>query len=113
MNPVLVIVALLVVGAAGIYGMWRTHLALNHLCAFYARRFCAKRGLEIRRVRLQPGREPSGLKTEFTLVQLDCADPQGQRRLVSLSVWAFGVRGTVGDEPYPDSYDAQWPEAAV
>ena len=111
MNLVLLIVAFLVVGAAGLYGMWRAHLALNRLCAFHARRFCTKRSLEIRRVRWQPELEPSGPKTESTLVQLDCIDAQGCRRLVCLSVWAFGVRGPVGDEPYPDSYDVEWPEA--
>jgi hypothetical protein len=113
MNPVFLTVVLLAVGVLGLYGMWRTHLALGRLCALYARRFCAKRGLDVRRVRWRPQLEPSGLKTEFTLVQLDCVDTQRQRRLVCLTVWAFGVRGAVVDEPYPDSYTAHWPEVAV
>lgn len=54
--------------------------------------------------------EPSGVKTEFTLVQLDCFDTQKQRRLVLLRVWPLGVRKLLSDEKYPESYDEQWPE---
>jgi hypothetical protein len=67
-------------------------------------------GLEARRVRCQPAFERSGVKTEFSLVQLDCLDAQKQRRLVLLLVWPFGVRKLVSDEIYPDSYDSQWPQ---
>ena len=111
MTRVLLIIAFVVVGIpAVLYGAWFTHIALGRLCVGHARRFCSRRGLEIRRARWQPEFEPSGIKTEFTLVQLDCLDIQKQRRLVLLSTWAFGVRKTVSDEPYPDSYDSQWPQ---
>lgn len=56
--------------------------------------------------------EPGG-KTPFTLVQLDCLDAQQNRRLVLLSVWPFGVRKLINDEPYSDSYDSQWPRATT
>jgi hypothetical protein len=49
------------------------------------------------------------VKTEFTLVQLDCFDAQKERRLVLLRVWPLGVRKMLNDETYPDSYDEQWP----
>jgi len=51
-----------------------------------------------------------GVKTEFTLVQLDCLDGQNQRRLVLLRVWPLGVRRLISDEIYPESYDSQWPQ---
>jgi hypothetical protein len=110
MTRVLLIVALVVVGIpAVLYAFWVAHIMLGRLCVKHARRFCRRSGLEIRRARWQPEFEPSGIKTESTLVQLDCLDAQKQRRLVLLSVRPFGVRKTVSDEPYPDSYDSQWP----
>jgi len=105
------IVALLVVGIPAIlYAFWVTHIMLARLCLRHARRFCSRSGFEFRRARWRPEFEASGVKTEFTLVQLDCLDTQKQRRLVLLSVWPFGVRKTVSNEPYPDSYDSQWPQ---
>ena len=53
------------------------------------------------------------LKTESTRVQLDCFDAQGQRRLVLLLVWPFGVRKLLSDEIYPESYDSEWPETCA
>src|SRR4249919_2209910 len=110
MIRVLLILALVVVAVpALIYLLWLVHRALGRLCVSHVRRFCRLHALEIRRVRWQPQLEASGTKTEFTLVELDCLDPQQCRRLLLLSVWPFGVRSTVSDEPYPDSYDSQWP----
>lgn len=106
------ILAFAVVGVpALVYLLWVVHLSLDRVCVRHARRFCGRSGLEIRRVRRQPQFEASGVKTEFTLFQLDCLNAQKQRRLILLSVWPFGVRKTISDEPYPDSYDAQWPQA--
>ena len=111
----LIIATLVAVGIpALLYFGWAVHRTLGRVCVRHARRFCRRRGLEIRRARWQPEFEQRtdgtrGVKTEFTLVELDCLDAQKQRRLVLLSVWPFGVRRTVSDEPYPDSYDSQWP----
>jgi hypothetical protein len=54
----------------------------------------------------------SGVKTEFTIVELDCLDGQEQRKLIRLLVWVFGVRKVLIDEIYPDSYDEQWPQTS-
>ena len=114
MPRVLLIVVLVVVGIPVVlYAFWATHIMLGRLCVRHARRFCSRTGLEFRRARWQPQFEPSGVKTEFTLVQCDCLDSQKQRRLVLLSVWPFGVRKRVSDEPYPDSYDSQWPKVCA
>ena len=100
MTLLLLIVALVVVGIpAVLYAGWVTHLMLGRLCVRHTQRFCLRSGWEFRRARWQPELEASGVKTEFTLVQLDCLDAQKQRRLVLLSVWPFGVRRTVSDEP--------------
>ncbi len=114
MSRVLLILAFVVVGAPALVCLlWGIHRALGRVCVGHAQRFCSRTGLEISRVRWQPQFEASGVKTEFTLVQLDCLDAQKQRRLVLLSVWPFGVRKTVSDEPYPDSHDTQWPEVCA
>jgi len=114
MTRVLLIVALVLVGIPIVlYAFWVTHTLVGRLCIRHARRFCSRTGLEFRRARWQPEFEPSGVKMESTLVQLDCLDGQKQRRLVLLSVWPFGVRKTVSDEPYPDSYDIKWPQVGA
>ena len=114
MTRVVLIVAIVVVGVpALIYLLWFVHCTLDRVCMSYARRFCARSGLDARRVRCHPAFEPSGVKTESTLVQLDCLDAQKQRRLVLLLVWPFGVRKLVSDEKYPESYDSQWPQTCA
>ena len=114
MTRALLIVAVIVCGIpALLYLFWGVHCALDRLCVRHARSFCQRHGLEVCRVRWQPEFEPSGIKTEFTLVQLDCLDPHKQRRLLLLSVWPFGVRKLVSDEEYSDSYDEQWPRQSA
>jgi hypothetical protein len=114
MTRALWIIGVFVVAAPVVlYALWVTHIMLGRLCVSHARRFCIRSGLEFRRARWQPEFEPSGVKTEFTLVQLDCLDAQKQRRLVLLSVWPFGVRKTVSDELYADAYDSQWPQTCA
>lgn len=107
------VVAIYVVAIpVALYLFWVVHRVLDRVCVRHARRFCRRQGLEICRVRWQPAFVPSGgkrVKTEFTLVQLDCVDTQKQRRLVLLMVWPFGIRKVVSDEKYPESYDEQWP----
>ena len=89
------------------------HRTLDRIIVRHARRFCSHRGLEINRVRWQPAFEPLNgkrVKTESTLVQLDCFDAQSQRRLVLILAWPFGVRKLVSEEIYPESYDLEWPQ---
>jgi hypothetical protein len=100
---------------ASIYLLWVVHCTLDRVCVRHAQRFCKQHGLEVGRVRWQMEfeRRPDGrrgVKTEFTLVQLDCLDGQKQRRLVLLRVWPLGVRKLVSNEIYPESYDSQWPQ---
>ena len=97
------------------YFTYFVHYTLNRICAGHAKRFFTRNGLAVQRVRWQieferrsDGRR--GVKTEFTLVQLDCFDSQKQRRLVLLRVWPLGVRKLISDEIYPESYDSQWPQ---
>jgi hypothetical protein len=56
--------------------------------------------------------DESGVKTEFTIVELDCLDGQHERKLVRLVAWVFGIRKLLSDEIYPDSYDEQWPQTS-
>ena len=105
------IVLLVVVGVPVlVYLAWLVHCTLDRVCMRHARRFCSRNGLETLRARCQPAFEQSGVKAEFSLVQLDCVDAQKQRRLVLLLVWPSGVRKLVSNEIYPGSYDNQWPQ---
>jgi hypothetical protein len=111
---ILGIVGFVIFSIASLYVAWVVHCTLDRVCARHARRFCRRHGLEVSRVRWQMEFERSdgrrGVKTEFTLVQLDCFDSQKQRRLVLLRVWPLGVRKLLSDETYPESYDSQWPQ---
>jgi hypothetical protein len=116
MFRVLMIVGYVAAIPAFFYSYWVVHCTLDGVCVRHARRFCSRRGLEICRVRWQPAFEPSlgkRVKTESTLVQLDCFGAQKQRRLVLLLVWPFGVRKLVSDEIYPESYENQWPKKSA
>jgi hypothetical protein len=110
MTGALVIIASVVCGIpALLYLFLGVHFLLDRVCVRHAQRRCRRSGLSMTRVRWQPALEPSGVKTEFTLVQLDCLNQQMQRRLVLLLVWPFGVRRLVSDEEHPGSYDERWP----
>ncbi len=51
------------------------------------------------------------VKTEFTIVELDCLDGKGQRKLVRLVVWVFGVKSVLCHEDYPTDFDEKWPDS--
>ena len=73
--------ALVLVGVPTLlYLSWCVHCALDRVCLGNARRFCKRTGLAINRIRWQIAFEPSGVKTEFTLAQVDCCDAQKERR---------------------------------
>ena len=96
-----------------IYLFLFVHRTLDRICVRHAQHLCRRLGLEISRVRWQPAFKQSGgkrVKTEWTLVQLDCFDAQQQRRLVTILVWPFGVRKLISDEMYPESHEEQWPQ---
>jgi hypothetical protein len=114
-NAILGIIGFFLFGIAVTCLAYLVHCTLNRICAIHARRFCRRTGFTVQRLRWQieferrsDGRR--GVKTEFTLVQLDCLDGQNQRRLVLLRVWLFGVRNLLSDEKYPEAYDSQWPQ---
>ena len=96
-------------GVAAILLGYHVHRALNVICIMYARAFCRRGRLDVRRWRAGPEFQ-SGVKTEFTIVELDCLDYQRRRRLIRLVVWIFGIRKVLNNEAYPDSYDEQWPQ---
>ena len=89
--------------------LYAVHCGLGYCCVRHARRICRRNGLEIRRSRAGMAFNQSGVKTEFTIVELDCLDGQKQRKLVRLLVWVFGIRKVLDDEKYPESFDGQWP----
>jgi len=112
LHTLFLLVAVVLAVPLVLYLFWFVHCTLDRICVSHARRFCRQRGLEISRFRWQPAFQSSSgrrVKTESTLVQLDCLDAQKQRRLILLLVWPFSVRKLISDEKYPESCDEQWP----
>lgn len=87
----------------------KVHHAMDRICVGHARRYCEKNGLEVSRFRWQPAFDKGGVKTELTLVQLECINAQKQRRLVEVAVWPLGFHKLICNEAYPDKYDEKWP----
>jgi hypothetical protein len=85
--------------------LYLVHRGLEYCCLIHAQRFCRKNGFEIVRWRCGPAFDCSGIKTEFTLVDLDCLDGRRERKLVRLLVWVFGIRKVLINEKYPESHD--------
>jgi hypothetical protein len=86
---------------------WYVHLGIDRCCVLHARRWCKRRGIEIIRCGWGPAFDSSGMKTEFTWVDLDCREPDGGRIERRLRVWIFGVREVVmavpvSGEPSPE-----------
>ena len=90
---------------------YAVHCGLDYCCVRHAKRFCRRKGFDVCRFRWKPAFNNRGIKTEFTLVELDCFDVQKERRLVRLLVWPFGVRRVLIDDMYPDNYDIEWPQS--
>lgn len=81
------------------------HNALEVCCLRHANRFCRHNGFAIMRFRCGPAFDQSGIKTEFTLIELDCLDDQKERRLFRLLVWVFGIRKVLSDEKWHEPQD--------
>ena len=89
----------LVIGAIGVFMMYGVHLLLTRCYIALAIRSCRKRGFIPSRLRCGPAFN-GGVKTEYSIVELDCISPDNQRTLVRLLVWVFGVRKTLSIEPF-------------
>jgi hypothetical protein len=102
-------VFLIMVGALTFFLMYPIHCGLNCVYLVYAKRFCKMNGLSPVRWRIGMAFNTKGVKTEFSIVQLDCVDSQNQKRFVSLLVWAFGIRKVIKNETYAESCPEDWP----
>ena len=98
-------------GILGIFMIFAVHVALVHCYIAYAVRSCRKRGYKPSRCRCCPAFD-GRVKTEYSIVELDCLSPDKQRTLVRLLVWAFGVRETLAIEPFVEKpgEDSTWAE---
>ena len=80
--------------------LWWVHCGLERHYARLARRFCIKRGLTPTRWRCEPAFDDTGVKTELSIVELDCEHLHEGRKQVRLLVWIFGIRKVLSIEPY-------------
>jgi hypothetical protein len=99
------IILIIAAGMLALPVFFVVHCGLVYCCLVHARRFCRNHGFQPARWRSRPEFDQSGIKTEFTVVELDCLDLAGQRRLIRLLVWVFGIRKLLSDEKYPESLD--------
>ena len=95
-----------------LYMAWIVHCTLDRCYVRHARGWCKRKGLTVLRSRAGMAFDASGLKTEFTIVELECLDDQKKRKLIRLLVWIFGICRVLNDEIYPDAFDEQWPQAS-
>ena len=101
------IIALVVVGILVIPLMWYVHCGLERCYVWFGYRFCRKHGYIISQFRCGPEFEPSGVKTEYSLVEFDCSTPEGKRILVKLRVWVFGIKKVLSMEDFSEKERGQ------
>lgn len=99
---------LILVGFLSLPAFYAVHRALVYCYFLRARRFCRKNGFTIARWRCGPAFDNSGVKTELSIIELDCLNAQKQRKLIRLLVWVFGIRKVLIEE-YPESQNESWP----
>jgi hypothetical protein len=99
---------LILVGVLTLPAFYLVHRTLEYCYLLRARRFCRKNGLKVVRWRCGPAFDRSGVKTEFSIVEMDCLDAQKERKLIRLLIWIFGIRKALIDD-YPESATENWP----
>jgi hypothetical protein len=88
-----------------LYLFYAVHRALDACCFWHARRYCDRNRLKINRSRLGPEFDKTGIKTEFTVIDIDCADAQENRRFIRVVVWPFGIRAVLRNEQWNPALD--------
>jgi hypothetical protein len=94
------IIVLVVWVIVGLPMWWLIHCFLQHAYVRMACRFCRKRGMVVSRYRSVCAK--NNVRTEQTLVELDCVHPQNGRQIVRFVVWGLGIRRKVSIEPYQE-----------
>jgi hypothetical protein len=94
-------IAIIVAGVLALPLFVFVHLWLERCYLAYAWRYCKKHGYATSRVRCGPLFDKDGIKTEYSLVEIDCRDPHQRRILLRLKVWVFGVRQVLSSGDFP------------
>lgn len=98
---ILVLLAVVATSAGVLILFVAVNRSLRSLCVRHAKRFCRRRGLKVESIGYGTEFDSSGVKSEYTLVEVGCVDDQNQRRLLLLSVWLFGIHRIVREEVFP------------
>ena len=103
-----IVILLAIVLIAVLPVMYLVHLGLNRCYFLYVQRYCSKHDFKISRYRLGSAFQ-DGVKTEYSLMEIDCLDNIKQHKLIRLVVWIFGIR-SVSIESFPDQSqdDSNW-----
>jgi len=107
MDRLTIIIVFIICGILVVPLSWWIHCTLELCYIRIARRFCTRRGLTPSRYRCRPAFDDTGVKTEYSLVELDCNDPKEGRQLVKLLVWIFGVHKVLSIGPFPEEEQNQ------
>ncbi len=75
------------------------HILLERFYFFYARKFCLKNGYSISRYSVAPWCD-DGIKTEYSIVNLDCLNDKNERKIVNLLAWVFGIHKVLSIDDY-------------
>ena len=77
------------------------HNFYNYRCLRHAQKYCLSHDLKMSRYIVSPAFE-NRIKTEDSIVEMDCTDAQGKRRYIRMLVWPFGFIKILSDEPFPE-----------
>ncbi len=88
------------------------HVWLERCYLAYARRYCKRHGYAVSRYRCGPLFDKDGIKTEYSLVEIDCLDRNQRHTLLRLKVWAFGVRQVLSVDDFPKEQEHEANQAS-
>ena len=94
-------ICMVVIGILALPVPFLVHCALNGLCMFHVRRYCASKAIKISAWRIYPLIGADGIKTEKSCIDVLSAKAES-KIIYRFIVWAFGVT-TVSEIYEPES----------
>lgn len=99
MKALAILVALVLLCCASAFIFLLVHRSLEHYYIALGRRYCRKNHLLPSDWMISPKfDEVTGIKTEFSIVELLCQDNENRDRYVQLEIGLFGVRKVLSNE---------------
>ncbi len=112
-KSIIEIITAIVVGILALPLLVFTHGWLERCYVAYAMRYCRKHGYVVSRCRVGPLFDEDGIKTEYSLVVIDCLDQNQRHMLLQLKVWAFGVSQVLSADDFPTEHSGEEPKVVL